>query len=71
VLLCLRQGLVASAWLHRIEHLVPKIRVKAEQDGGIVVAQLKKKRLPDGRLFELFREAKLAHQDAGGTHQRR
>jgi hypothetical protein len=44
---------------------------KAEQEGDIVVSYLCHKRLPDGRLFELFREAKLAHQDAGGAHKQR
>ena len=43
--------------------------VKAEQAGDIVVAQLGKKRLPDGRLIELFLAAKLVQQDAGGAHK--
>jgi hypothetical protein len=57
--------------LHWIEKLVPKIRVKAEQAGAIVVANLGHQRLADGRLIELFLEAKLVQQDAGGVHQGR
>jgi hypothetical protein len=69
--LCLRQGLVASAWLHRIEHLVPRMLDKAEKEGGIVVANLGHQRLTDRRVVAFTLAAKLAHQDAGGTHQRR
>jgi hypothetical protein len=44
-------------WLHRIEKLVPQIRVKAEQAGGIVVANLGQKCLPEGRVVSFPREA--------------
>jgi hypothetical protein len=57
--------------LHWIEKLVPKMLAKAEQAGAIVVAKLGHQRLADGRLIELFLEAKLVQQDAGGVHQGR
>ena len=37
-------------WWHRIEQLVPMMLDKAEQDGGIVVANLGQKCLPEGRV---------------------
>jgi hypothetical protein len=55
--------------LHRIEKLVPQMRVKAEQAGGIVVANLGQKCLPEGRVVSFPREAKLVQQDAGGAHK--
>jgi len=39
-------------WLKRIETLLPQMIEKADQEGGIVVAQLGKKHLPDGRVVE-------------------
>jgi hypothetical protein len=47
------------------------MRLKAEQAGDIVVAQLGKKRLPNGRVVKFTLEAKIVHQDAGGVHKRR
>ena len=58
-------------WLKRIETLVPQMIEKAEQAGGIVVAQLGKKRLPDGRVVKFTLAAKLVQQDAGGAHKGR
>jgi hypothetical protein len=45
-------------WLKRIE-----------QQGGIVVANLGQKRLPDSRVVKFTLEAKIVHQDAGGAHK--
>ena len=61
----------AKAWLHRIEHLVPQMLAKAEQDGGIVVANLGRKCLPEGRVVSFTLAAKLVQQDAGGAHKGR
>ena len=44
------QCLRVTAWLHRIEKLVPKIRVKAEQQGAIVIGNLGRKCLADRRV---------------------
>ena len=55
--------------LHWIEQLVPWMLAKAEQAGGIVVGYLGHKRLPDGRVVKFMLEAKIVHQDAGGTHK--
>jgi hypothetical protein len=56
-------------WLKRIERLVPQMLDKAEQKGGIVVASLGQKRLPDGRVVKFTLKAKLVQQDAGGAHK--
>jgi hypothetical protein len=45
------------------------MRLKAEQEGNIVVAQLGKKRLPDGRVVKFTLAAKIVHQDAGGVQK--
>jgi hypothetical protein len=45
------------------------MRLKAEQEGDIVVAQLGKKRLPDGRVVKFTLAAKIVHQDAGGVQK--
>ncbi len=58
-------------WLKRIEKLVPGMIQQAEKEGGIVVAQFGKKRLPDGRVVNFTLEASLEHQDAGGAHKLR
>ena len=57
--------------MHRIETLIPQMRVKAEQEGAIVVGNLGHKPLPDGCIVKFTLEAKLVHQGAGGVHQRR
>ena len=57
--------------MHRIEKLIPQMRVKAEQAGGIVVGYLGHQRLRDGRIVKFTREAKLVYQDAGGAHKGR
>ena len=53
-------------WLKRIETLLPQMIEKADQEGGIVVAQLGKKHLPDGRVVEFTLEARVVYKDAGG-----
>ncbi len=58
-------------WLKRIEKLAPGMIQQAEKEGGIVVAQLGKKRLSDGRVVKFTLEAKIEYQDAGGAHKRR
>ncbi len=57
--------------LKRIEKLVPGMIQQAEKEGGIVVTQLGKKRLSDGRVVKFTLEARIEHQDAGGAHKRR
>jgi hypothetical protein len=44
---------------------------RANNEGGIVVAQLGNKRLADGRLIKFTLEARVEHTDAGGAHKRR
>jgi hypothetical protein len=58
-------------WLKRIETLLPQMIEKADQEGGIVVAQLGKKHLPDGRVVEFTLEARVVYKDSGGEHKRR
>jgi hypothetical protein len=58
-------------WLKRIERLVPQMLDKAEQEGGIVVTQLGKKHLPDGRVVEFTLEARVVYKDSGGEHKLR
>ena len=58
-------------WLKLIETLLPQMIEKADQEGGIVVAQLGKKHLPDGRVVEFTLEARVVYKDAGGAHKRR
>ncbi|HKF93873.1 MAG TPA: hypothetical protein VKB96_04580 [Gammaproteobacteria bacterium] len=58
-------------WLKRIETLLPQMIEKADQEGGIVVAQLGKKHLPDGRVVEFTLEARVVYKDSGGAHKRR
>jgi hypothetical protein len=45
------------------------MRIKAEQQGAIVVGYLGHKRLPDGRVIKFTLKAKLVQQDAGGAHK--
>ena len=56
-------------WLKRIETLLPQMIEKADQEGGIVVAQLGKKHLPDGRVVEFTLEARVVYKDSGGEHK--
>ena len=58
-------------WLKRIERLVPQMIEKADKEGGIVVAQLGQKHLPDGRLVEFTLEARVVYKDSGGEHKGR
>jgi hypothetical protein len=54
-------------WLKRIEKLVPQMIDKADKEGGIVVAKLGRKRLPNGHVVEFSLEARIVHQDSGGN----
>ena len=67
----LNRELRRHRWLKRIERLVPQMLEKAEQEGGIVVANLGQKHLSDGRIVKFTLEAKIVHQGAGGAHKRR
>jgi hypothetical protein len=58
-------------WLKRIETLVPRMIEKADKEGDIVVAQLGKKHLPDGRVVEFTLEARVVYKDSGGEHKLR
>jgi hypothetical protein len=58
-------------WLKRIETLVPQMIEKADKEGDIVVAQLGKKHLPDGRVVEFTLEARVVYKDSGGEHKLR
>jgi hypothetical protein len=44
---------------------------KADKEGDIVVAQLGKKHLPDGRVVEFTLEARVVYKDSGGEHKLR
>jgi hypothetical protein len=58
-------------WLKRIETLVPRMIEKADKEGDIVVAQLGKKHLPDGRVVEFTLEARVVYKDSDGEHKLR
>jgi hypothetical protein len=58
-------------WLKRIETLVPRMIEKADKEGDIVVAQLGKKHLPDGRVVAFTLEARVVYKDSGGEHKLR
>jgi hypothetical protein len=58
-------------WLKRIETLVPRMIEKADKEGDIVVAQLGKKHLPDGRVVEFTLEARVVYKNSGGEHKLR
>jgi hypothetical protein len=58
-------------WLKRIETLVPRMIEKADKEGDIVVAQLGKKHLPDGRVVEFTLEARVVYKNSDGEHKLR
>lgn len=58
-------------WLKRTEKIVPHMVEKADKEGGIVVAQLGKKRLSDTREVVFTLEARLVSTDSGGAHKMR
>ncbi|HKH19633.1 MAG TPA: hypothetical protein VKB53_01775, partial [Gammaproteobacteria bacterium] len=51
-------------WLKRIERLVPQMLEKADQEGGIVVANLGQKHLPDGRVVAFMLAARVVYKDS-------
>ena len=61
-----------KAWWRRIEQLVPMMLDKAEQDGGIVVANLGQKCLPEGRVVLVHTSSQACAAGCRwGAHQRR
>ena len=57
-------------WLKCIETLIPQMLDTAEKKGGITVAYLGHKRLPDGRVLEFSLKARV-DPDSGGAHKLR
>ena len=57
--------------LKRVEKLVPEMIDMAEKDGGIVVAQLGRKRLSDTRETRLTLETRVVDTAFGGAHKQR
>ena len=58
-------------WLKRIETLVAQMLGTAKKKGGVTVAHLGQKRLPDGRMVEFSLKARVEYQDSGGAHKYR
>ena len=58
-------------WLKRVEKLVPEMIDLAEKEGGLVVAELGRKRLSDTQEIRFTLEARLVDTEFGGAHKLR